>query len=307
MRYKVKPFYLTLTPTKRATTQAEQARFMSDFHTQLQSTIKLDPSKQWRATLVNAFIPIDLRYANVTHHQWFQYIWNKSEPIPFSQKYYYQNSFLDFCKEVNSNTEIGHGRSLCKAKVPLEVCQYNDQMYIKFTDEIPKNSFIGLRLPAKVGYRFLGSEIPRFRFLKNFDDELSFDGITCRILSEESDDVISIVFTSTNDIPKNIIALSGYKQHKGEFRRILDVECSIVESNKIAGVKGKIIRSVVENAFDFNTDTEESRQDILVPIELHEFSYIRCRLLKHKTEEPLDYKYESTVGTPFLVLKVQPL
>ena len=40
MKYKVKPFYLTLTPTKRATTQVEQARFMSDFHTQLQSTIK---------------------------------------------------------------------------------------------------------------------------------------------------------------------------------------------------------------------------------------------------------------------------
>ena len=106
MRNKVNQFCLTLTPAKRATTQVEQARFMSDFHTQLQSTIKLGPSKQWRATLTNAFIPIDLGYANVAHHQWFQYIWNKTEPMPFSQKYYYQSNFLDFCKEVNGNIKI---------------------------------------------------------------------------------------------------------------------------------------------------------------------------------------------------------
>ena len=306
----MKPFFLTLTPTKRATTREEQARFMSDFHTQLQSTIKLDPSKQWRATLVNAFIPIDLRYANVVHHQWFQYIWNKTGATPFSQKYYFQNDFVDFYKEVNDNTEIGHEKSMCTAKVPLEVGQHNNQMYIKFTDDIPENSFIGLRLPAKVGFRFLGSETPHFRFVKKLDDdddESSVYGITCRVLPEQSTGIISIVFTSTNKIPMGIIALSGYKQHKGEFRRILDIECSVVESNKIAGVKGKIVRSVVENAFDFNTDTEESRQDILVPVELHEFSYIRCRLLKHKTDEPLDYKYESTIGTPFLVLKIQPV
>ena len=54
-------FYMTLTPTvKSALSSEEYEKLMSDFDTQLVKPIKVNPDKKWRATLMNAFIPIDL-------------------------------------------------------------------------------------------------------------------------------------------------------------------------------------------------------------------------------------------------------
>ena len=91
-----------------------------------------------------------------------------------------------------------------------------------------------------------------------------------------------------------------------EINRRIDVEVSVIVSNMISGASGRIIRSVVENASDVNTEVDESRQDMYLPIEIKEFSYIRCRLLNHMSKEPIKYKYETVVGRPFLVLKISP-
>ena len=91
-----------------------------------------------------------------------------------------------------------------------------------------------------------------------------------------------------------------------EINRRIDVEVSVIGSNMISGASGRIIRSVVENASDVNTEVDESRQDMYLPIEIKEFSYIRCRLLNHMSKEPIKYKYETVVGRPFLVLKISP-
>ena len=63
---------------------------------------------------------------------------------------------------------------------------------------------------------------------------------------------------------------------------------------------------MVENAFDFNTDTEESRQDMLVPMELYKISYM-YKMQNFKTQDRRTFFYasESTSRTLFLVLKVQ--
>ena len=91
-----------------------------------------------------------------------------------------------------------------------------------------------------------------------------------------------------------------------EIDRRVDVEVSIIASNKLSGTTGQIIRSGNENASDVNTEVDESKQDMFVPIQRKEYSYIRCRLLDHVNKQPLEYKYETIVGRPLLVLNITP-
>ena len=75
-----------------------------------------------------------------------------------------------------------------------------------------------------------------------------------------------------------------------EINRREDVEVSIIANNNLSGTTGQIIRSVTENASDVNTEVDLSKQDMFLPIQSKEFSYIRCRLLHHVNKQPLKYK-----------------
>ena len=44
--------------------------------------------------------------------------------------------------------------------------------------------------------------------------------------------------------------------------RMIDVECNIIESNKISGIDGRTLRCIVENVSDGFTEVDESKQDI---------------------------------------------
>ena len=80
----------------------------------------------------------------------------------------------------------------------------------------------------------------------------------------------------------------------------------LVSSNKLSGTAGHIIRSDTDNASDVNTEVDESRQAMFLPIEINELSYIHCRLLHHVNKQPLQYKYDAIVGRSLLVLKISP-
>ena len=86
--------------------------------------------------------------------------------------------------------------------------------------------------------------------------------------------------------------------------RMVDVEYNIVKSNNISGVNGRTIRCVVENVSGGFTDVEESKQGMYLPEELHEFSYIGCRLLDQETKTPLQYKYDFVVGRPYIIVTI---
>ena len=125
----------------------------------------------------------------------------------------------------------------------------------------------------------------------------------------EDDTTVKLVVTPTRKIKKGVV---GYSQHKvirrslDDTMRMIDVECNIIESNKISGIDGRTLRCVVENVSDGFTEVDESKQDIYLPVELHEFSYIRCRLLDHETKAPLQYKYHSVVGRPYIIVRISP-
>ena len=87
---------------------------------------------------------------------------------------------------------------------------------------------------------------------------------------------------------------------------MVDVECNIIESNKVSGVDGQTLQCIVENVSDGFTEVDESKQNIYLPVELHEFSYIRCRLLDHETKAPLQYKYDFVVGRPYIIVRISP-
>ena len=122
-------------------------------------------------------------------------------------------------------------------------------------------------------------------------------------------DVVKLVFNPTRKIKKGVV---GFSQHRvirrslDDTMRMIDVECNIIESNKFSGVNGRTLRCIVENVSNGFTEVEESKQDIYLPVELYEFSYIRCRLLDHETTTPLQYKYDFVVGRPYIIVRISP-
>ena len=314
-------FYMTLTPTVQSTTRSQYGKMMSDFSTQLRTPVRLNPAKKWRATLANIFIPLDTKFLNhgIYKHHWFQYIWceAKQDGI-FEEKHYFLNTnewddVTEFVKEFNRNRIIGHDISLCKVEIPIELgITANEFIYIRFNQDIAKGSTVGFRLHGRVGYKLLGINTAQFKgsIFNSFLNETPVDNIPYTITVNDDDDTMDILFTPTDDkIMKNTTTTSKFKyvRHREEDgSRMIDIECSIIESNKIAGISGRTLRCVVDNLLDGITEVSESRQDMYLPIELHEFSYIRCRLLHHGTLVPLEYKYESVVGRPYIVLKIAP-
>ena len=122
-------------------------------------------------------------------------------------------------------------------------------------------------------------------------------------------DTIKVVVTPTRKIKKGVV---GYSQHIGIRRslddkmQMVDVECNIIESTRSSGVDGRTLRCIVENVSDGFAEVDESKQDIYLPVELHEVSYIRCRLLDHETKTPLQYKYDFVVGRPYIIVRISP-
>ena len=153
-------FYMTLTPTitsKLSRTKYE--KLMSDFETQLRKPIKLNPNMKWRATLLNAFIPIDLSLVKSASYNnyWFQYVWGEQKRLAglplLEEKHYFISEgdhFQEFCNVFNTNSRgIGNDMSLCKLNVPLIISSDEfGKMKIEFTKDIPVKSIIGFRMNA---------------------------------------------------------------------------------------------------------------------------------------------------------------
>ena len=91
------------------------------------------------------------------------------------------------------------------------------------------------------------------------------------------------------------------------MRHILDIECSIVESNELSGVNERTIRWVVNNVTNGFTEVDESKQDMHLPVQFYEFSYIRCRLLDHMTKTLIQYRYDYAVGRPYIIVRISPV
>ena len=210
----------------------------------------------------------------------------------------------EFCREFNRNRIIGHEMSLCKTKVPIEFGITNSEnLYMEFLEDVQKDSIVGVRMNKDILFNFYGGNKP----MKFFQDGKVIQ-ITHSFVVED-DTTVKLVVTPTRKIKKGVV---GYSQHKvirrslDDTMRMVDVECNIIESNKISGVDGRTLRCIVENVSDGFTEVDESKQDIYLPVELHEFSYIRCRLLDHETKAPLQYKYDSVVGRPYIIVRISP-
>ena len=322
-------FYMTLTPTVTSTlTRTKYEKLMSDFETQLRKPIKLNPNYKWRATLMNTFIPIDLslvKSANYTNY-WFQYVWGEQKSLSaipvFSEKHLFISDgdhFQEFCRVFNNNSKnIGNDYTLTKTSVPVTISENDEgKMVLTFTNDIPVKSFIGFRMYPGFAKQFLGVTDDEFKddtIRRNlFRIELANTRIRLQTIVIENTrrNYVSVIFSNlTNIIKRGTTATCVRKIIKNktddEINRRVDVEVSIIASNKLSGTTGQIIRSVTENASDVNTEVDESRQDMFLPIQIKEFSYIRCRLLHHVNKQPLRYKYETIVGRPFLVMKITP-
>ena len=69
--------YMTHTPTSTSKlSHTKYEKLMRDFETQLRKPITRNPNMKWRATLLNAFIPLDLSLAKSASYNkyWFQYV-----------------------------------------------------------------------------------------------------------------------------------------------------------------------------------------------------------------------------------------
>ena len=274
-------FYTTLTPTVQSTTRSQYGKMMSDFSTQLRTPVRLNPAKKWRATLANIFIPLDTKFLNhgIYKHHWFHYIWceAKQDGI-FEEKQYFLNTnewddVKEFVKEFNRNRIIGHDISLCKVEIPIELgITANEFIYIHFNQDIAKGSTVGFRFHGRVGYKLLDINTAQFKgsIFNGFLNETPVDNIPYTITVNDDDDTMDILFTPTDDkIMKNTTATSKFKfiRHREEDgSRMIDIECSIIESNKIAGISGRTLRCVVDNLLDGSTEVSESRQDMYLPI-----------------------------------------
>ena len=259
--------------------------------------------------MTNIFIPLDTRLVSKSDYNrhWFQYIWCKSSSH-FKQKYYFLNSneredVTEFCREFNRNRIIGHEMSLCKRKVPLEFgITSSENLYMEFLGDVQKDSIVGVRMNKDILFTFYGGNKP----MKFFQDGTVIQ-ITHSFVVE--DDTVKLVVTPTRKLRKGVV---GYSQHKvirrslDDTMQMVDVEFNIIESNKISGVDGQTLRCIVENVSDGFTEVDESKRDIYLPVELHEFSYIRCRLLDHETKAPLQYKNDSVVGRPYIIVRIRP-
>ena len=261
--------------------------------------------------MTTIFIPLDTRLVSKSDYNrhWFQYIWCKSSSH-FKQKYYFLNSneredVTEFCREFNRNRIIGHEMSLCKTKVPIECgITSSESLYMdmEFLEDVQKDSIVGVRMIKDILFNFYSGNKPMTFFQDGKVIQVTHSFVV------EDDTTVKLVVTPTRKIKQGVV---GYSQHKvikrslDDTMRMVDVECTIIESNKISGVDGRMLRCIVETVSDGFTEVDESK-DIYLPVELHVFSYIRCRLLDHETKAPLQYKYDSVVGHPYIIVRISP-
>ena len=207
-------------------------------------------------------------------------------------------TFNDFRYVFNSNNKIGHDVSLNKSKIPMTVDRHGNRIYISFACD---NSYIGVKLPIAAAYSLFGKS--GFTFYNDKTFSMRLNNITFNIINKNGE--VTIYFFSSSTVSG--VALANDEMSLHSKKNIIDVECSIVESNKIAGLNGQFIGYLVESSYDLKSSTEERRQGVKLPVELHQFKQIRCRLLKHNSYEVIDYKYETTKGTPFIVVRIEPV
>ena len=323
-------FYMTLTPTITSSlTRTNYEKVMSDFETQLRKPTKLNPNFNWCATLMNTFISIHLSLVKSAKYSnyWFQYVWGEQKrlaAIPvFSEKHLVISDgdhFQEFRNVFNNNSKnIGNDYSLAKTSIPMTILtdDNDEKMLLTFTNDIPVKSVIGFRMDSGFAKRFLGVTDDEFKMqtirrnLFHIEVDNKRIHIPTNVIENTHQNYVNVIFTNlTSVIKKGTTATCVRKIIKNviddEINRRVDVEVSIIASNKLSGTTGQIIRRVTENASDVNTEVDESKQDMFLPIQIKEFSYIHCRLLHHVNKQPLKYKYETIVGRPLLVIKITP-
>ena len=157
-------------------------------------------------------------------------------------------------KEFNCNQLIGHDISLCTVEIPIELdITANEFIYIRFTQDIAKGRTVGFRLHGRVGHKSLGVNAAQTTepIFNGFLNEAPVDNIPYMIEVNNDDDTMNILFTPTEDKSmKNTSATSTFKfiRHREEHgSRMIDIKCSITDSNKIAGISRRTLRCVVDN------------------------------------------------------------
>ena len=293
-------FYITLTPTANSNGDAS---VFSSFKTRLSSQIILSHKRKWYVSLVNAFIPINIETVDDERNQWVQYIWNKLSSSPFQEKYYFNNTVYNFINVFNQNTTIGFHQSLCKTHIPLKLNIYQNKIYIEINDNIKPNTYIGFKIHSRI-------------YEKYFNNVL-FDAYTSNKFTTRSTTPATISILKNTDgnislylkgyIAKGTCFLSTTNLKENSQQQIIDIECDVVESDKLAGIKGKIIACIVDDKNDLQSATDEKMKDVLIPVEINQFAEIQCNLYKHNTKHKLVYKYDLTLGIPFIILKLHAL
>ena len=276
---------------------------------------------------MTTFIPIDLsvvKSATYTKY-WFQYVWVEQKRLSalpvFSEKHLFISDgdhFQDFCRVFNNKSKnIGNDYTLPKTSIPLTISENDEgKMVLTFTTDIPVYNVIGFRMYPGFAKQCLGVTDDEFtnetirRSLCHIELADTRIRLQTIVIENTGQNYVSVIFSNlTSVIRRGTTATCVRKIIKNmsddEINRRMDVDVNIITSNTLSGTTGQII-SVNDNASDLNTDVDESRQDMFLPIQIKQFSYIRCRLLHHVNKQPVKYKYETIVGRPFLVLNITP-
>ena len=158
--------------------------------------------------------------------------------------------------------------SLCKLNVPLIMSSDEfGKMKIECTKDIPVKSILGFRMNAGFAKHVLGvadSEFQQMSVRRALFRIVFSNSLICipyRLTENKCYKSVDVLFTNvTRVIKKGTIATCRNKvlnvSTNDDSNRRVDVEVSIIASNKLSGTAEHIIRSVTENASDVNTEVD---------------------------------------------------
>lgn len=323
-----KPIYITLTLTTSSANidddegKKEYERLLSDFTTVFSTQIQLNPYRKWTMALADAFIPVDTRLnttGNSTRDNWFKYGYGLGSNNIFPTKNFFYpstptESFNEFAKTL-SNLKLQDNLSMIGLDSIVEVgittqkiandSERHGCMYIKLKQNLKGGCGINILLPKPTYKSFVGTANTGLFF--TYVDGAAIYGVYC-VWREEREDM-KCTIRSREDLRKGVCFISPFKigrQQRNNTDRLIDIECSVLESTHISGVPGRILRTILDRHDDFGSLVNEAKRLLYVPVELHEFQTIRVRILDHKTKLPIKYDYDTVIGKPFITVRLEP-
>ena len=322
-----KPFYITLTPTASAANiinddgKKEYEILLSDFTTIFSSQIQLNPYKKWSIALTDAFIPIDTRMSAIDDSikdNWFKYGYGLENKIFPGKNFFYPSTdteeFNEFAKTYN-NLMLQNRLSLVGLDSIIEVGVVDEKitkeierhgcMYIKLKQDLKVNCIIKLTLPKSLYRRFVGTDDLIGFF--SYDRGTPIYHVYCSWDYDGED--MTCMINSNIELKKSLCFISPYKISEKQANnndRLINIECSVLESTRVGGVSGRILRTILNRNGDLNSSIDETKRLVFLPIELHEFQTIRVRILNYETDLPIKYDYDTAVGRPFITARLEP-